>query len=209
MAWDAAELAAALGAEGLADGYDLNTWEEDAYGEYGDSAAAAATAGDGAAEWQPEGAAVEGGYADGAGEYTGEYAEPAAYVEPEGDVAWDGYAAGEESTAYGDDASREYADPGTYADAEAEAAFEDEGAAGGEGVGGCVDWEAHVDAEGNMYFYSHVSDATVWAAPEAALEEGWSGVTEEATGHTYYVHDVSGETRWEAPLRPEVPVIQD
>jgi ankyrin repeat protein len=176
IAWDATELAAALGAEGLADGFDMETWEEEQYGEYDESATAAATTVGDTAEWQTEGA------------YSATQHDEAA-----GDAAWDGAEGGE--SAAGGDGAGEYTEP----------AFEDAGAAGSAEV----DWEAHVDAEGNMYFYSHVSDATVWAAPEAALEAGWSGVTEEATGHTYYVHDASGETRWEAPLRPEVPVIQE
>jgi hypothetical protein len=66
------------------------------------------------------------------------------------------------------------------------------------------EWEVHKDEAGRVYFHRASDDATVWIAPEGVLLEGWC--TLEGAEGPYYHNDTTGETTWDAPLRPEFVV---
>ena len=74
-------------------------------------------------------------------------------------------------------------------------------AANGTSEAAPFEWEAHRDDAGRTYFHRAYDDKTVWIAPEGVLQEGWATI--EGEEGPYYHNGTTGETTWDAPLRPE------
>eukprot|EP00941_MAST-03F_sp_MAST-3F-sp1_P006132 g6132.t1 len=90
-----------------------------------------------------------------------------------------------------------------------------------------MDWDAHADEEGNIYYYNNVTGETSWDKPEGFVDAANADITEggkeehafnkdghgehdgethgdwtehdDGEGNIYFYNNITGETSWEPP----------